>query len=225
MLILAPSMLAADFTRLGEEIRTIAEEGAQYIHLDVMDGAFVPSISFGTPVIQKLRSCADIVFDVHMMVEEPSRYVEDYVKAGADIITVHAEACRHLDRTVQQIKSLGVKAGVALNPATSLSVLDYMLDQVDMILLMSVNPGFGGQKYIPYVTEKIKILRRCLNERGLHTDIQVDGGVNLANAREVIHAGANVLVAGSAVFGDQTRENTRAFMKLLRECEPWNVTR
>ncbi len=225
MLILAPSMLAADFTRLGEEIRTIAEEGAQYIHLDVMDGAFVPSISFGTPVIQKLRSCADIVFDVHMMVEEPSRYVEDYVKASADIITVHAEACRHLDRTVQQIKSLGVKAGVALNPATSLSVLDYMLDQVDMILLMSVNPGFGGQKYIPYVTEKIKILRRCLNERGLHTDIQVDGGVNLANAREVIHAGANVLVAGSAVFGDQTRENTRAFMKLLRECEPWNVTR
>ncbi len=225
MLILAPSMLAADFTRLGEEIRTIAEEGAQYIHLDIMDGAFVPSISFGTPVIQKLRSCADIVFDVHMMVEEPSRYVEDYVKAGADIITVHAEACRHLDRTVQQIKSLGVKAGVALNPATSLSVLDYMLDQVDMILLMSVNPGFGGQKYIPYVTEKIKILRRCLNERGLHTDIQVDGGVNLANAREVIHAGANVLVAGSAVFGDQTRENTRAFMKLLRECEPWNVTR
>ena len=225
MLILAPSMLAADFTRLGEEIRTIAEEGAQYIHLDVMDGAFVPSISFGTPVIQKLRSCADIVFDVHMMVEEPSRYVEDYVKAGAVIITVHAEACRHLDRTVQQIKSLGVKAGVALNPATSLSVLDYMLDQVDMILLMSVNPGFGGQKYIPYVTEKIKILRRCLNERGLHTDIQVDGGVNLANAREVIHAGANVLVAGSAVFGDQTRENTRAFMKLLRECEPWNVTR
>ena len=225
MLILAPSLLAADFSRLGEEIRTIAEEGARYIHLDVMDGAFVPSISFGAPVISRLRPCADIVFDVHMMVEEPSRYVEDYVKAGADIITVHAEACRHLDRTVQQIRSLGVKVGIALNPATSLSVLDYMLDQVDMVLLMSVNPGFGGQKYIPYVTEKIKILRRCLNERGLHTDIQVDGGVNLANARELIYAGANVLVAGSAVFGPETRENTRAFMDLLGECEPWNRAR
>ena len=221
MLKLAPSLLAADFSRLHEDIKVIEESGAHYLHLDVMDGMFVPSISFGTPVISRLRSCTDLIFDVHMMVEEPGRFVQDYAEAGADLITVHAEACRHLDRTVRQIRRLGIKVGVALNPATSLSALDYILNEVDMILLMSVNPGFGGQKYIPYVTEKIKILRSCLNERGLSADIQVDGGVSLENAEEIVRAGATVLVAGSAVFKGDIRENTRAFIKLLEECEPW----
>ncbi len=221
MLKLAPSLLAADFSRLHEDIKVIEESGAHYLHLDVMDGMFVPSISFGTPVISRLRSCTDLKFDVHMMVEEPGRFVQDYAEAGADLITVHAEACRHLDRTVRQIRRLGIKVGVALNPATSLSALDYILNEVDMILLMSVNPGFGGQKYIPYVTEKIKILRSCLNERGLSADIQVDGGVSLENAKEIVRAGATVLVAGSAVFKGDIRENTRAFIKLLEECEPW----
>lgn len=221
MLKLAPSLLAADFSRLHEDIKVIEESGAHYLHLDVMDGMFVPSISFGTPVISRLRSCTDLKFDVHMMVEEPGRFVQDYAEAGADLITVHAEACRHLDRTVRQIRRLGIKVGVALNPATSLSALDYILNEVDMILLMSVNPGFGGQKYIPYVTEKIKILRSCLNERGLSADIQVDGGVSLENAEEIVRAGATVLVAGSAVFKGDIRENTRAFIKLFEECEPW----
>lgn len=221
MLKLAPSLLAADFSRLNENIKAIEEGGAQYLHLDVMDGTFVPSISFGTPVIGRLRSCTKLKFDVHMMVEEPGRFVRDYVEAGADLITVHAEACRHLDRVVRQIRGLGVQVGVALNPATSLSALDYILNEVDMILLMSVNPGFGGQKYIPYVTEKIKILRSCLNERGLSTDIQVDGGVTPENAKEIVKAGATVLVAGSAVFKGDIRENTRAFVKLLEEYEPW----
>lgn len=221
MLKLAPSLLAADFSRLHEDIKVIEESGAHYLHLDVMDGMFVPSISFGTPVLSRLRSCTDLKFDVHMMVEEPGRFVQDYAEAGADLITVHAEACRHLDRTVRQIRRLGIKVGVALNPATSLSALDYILNEVDMILLMSVNPGFGGQKYIPYVTEKIKILRSCLNERGLSADIQVDGGVSLENAEEIVRAGATVLVAGSAVFKGDIRENTRAFIKLLEECEPW----
>ena len=222
MLMLAPSLLAADFSRLGEEIQIIEGEGAHLLHLDVMDGAFVPSISYGAPVIGSLRACTKLEFDVHMMVEEPGRFLEDYVKAGADRITVHAEACRHLDRTIGQIRELGVKAGVALNPSTSLSALDYILNEVDMILLMSVNPGFGGQKYIPYVTEKIQILRSCLNERGLHTDIQVDGGVGLSNVGKIVGAGANVLVAGSAIFKGDIRTNTRAFVELLKEYEPEN---
>ncbi len=218
MPILAPSVLAADFSRLGEEVRLIAGEGVRYVHLDVMDGTFVPSISFGAPVIKKLRHLTDLVFDVHMMVEEPCRFVGDFVKAGADMITIHAEACRHLDRSLRQVREHGVKVGVALNPATSLSVLDHVLGEVDMVLLMSVNPGFGGQAYIPYVTDKIRTLRKRLDECGLSADIEVDGGVGLGNAREIIEAGANVLVAGSSVFGERTAENIRAFFKLFQEC-------
>jgi len=219
MYILAPSILAADFTRLGEDVKTVADAGAQYIHLDVMDGAFVPSISFGMPVIEKLRRVTDKVFDVHMMVEEPGRYVADMKKAGADIICVHEEACRHLDRTINQIKECGLKAAVALNPATPVENLSCILGEADMFLIMSVNPGFGGQKFIPYTLEKIRKLRRMLTEAGLSTDIEVDGGVSAANVRQVLDAGANVIVAGSAVFKNDPAANTREFLEIFGEYE------
>lgn len=219
MLILAPSVLAADFTRLGEEVKTVSEAGADYIHLDVMDGMFVPSISFGMPVIEKLRGSTGKVFDVHMMVEEPGRYVEDMRKAGADILCVHQEACLHLDRTINQIKECGMKAAVALNPATPVSALSCILREADMFLIMSVNPGFGGQKFIPYSLDKIRALRSMLNEAGLSTDIEVDGGISSANVRDVIDAGANVLVAGSAVFRNDAAANTREFLKIFGEYE------
>ncbi|MBE5972042.1 MAG: ribulose-phosphate 3-epimerase [Lachnoclostridium sp.] len=219
MYILAPSVLAADFSKLGEEVKTVAEAGAKYIHLDVMDGAFVPSISFGMPVIEKLRGCTDAVFDVHMMVEEPGRYVQDMKKVGADLICVHQEACVHLDRTINQIKEAGCKAAVALNPATPVETLSCILDQVDMFLIMSVNPGFGGQKFIPYAVEKIKKLRKMLDDAGLKTDIQVDGGVTTENVRMLIEAGANVFVAGSAVFKNDAAANTKAFLEIFKEYE------
>ena len=219
MYILAPSVLAADFSKLGEEVKTVAEAGAKYIHLDVMDGAFVPSISFGMPVIEKLRGCTDAVFDVHMMVEEPGRYVQAMKKAGADIICVHQEACVHLDRTINQIKEAGCKAAVAVNPTTPVETLSCILDQVDMFLIMSVNPGFGGQKFIPYTVEKIKKLRKMLDEAGLKTDIQVDGGVTAANVRTLIEAGANVFVAGSAVFKNDAAANTKEFLEIFKEYE------
>ena len=187
------------------------------MHLDVMDGAFVPSISFGMPVIASLRGYTDMVFDVHMMVEDPGRYVEDIRTAGADIITVHQEACKHLDRVINQIKATGAKAGVALNPATPVETLDCVLDQVDMVLVMSVNPGFGGQKFIPYTLEKIRKLRAMLNEAGLSTDIQVDGGISAANVRDVLDAGANVIVAGSAVFKNDAAANTREFLEIFSQ--------
>jgi ribulose-phosphate 3-epimerase len=219
MLKLAPSILAADFKNLGQQVSDVSLAGAQYIHLDVMDGAFVPSISFGMPVISSIRSCTDRVFDVHMMVEDPGRYVSDIKAAGADLICVHAEACTHLDRTINQIKEAGLKAGVALNPATPLSVLDCILSEVDMVLIMSVNPGFGGQKFIPYTLTKIRELRNLCKERGLDTDIQVDGGVTCDNIRELIDAGANVFVAGSAVFKGDAVANTREFLKIFGEYE------
>ncbi|HIT63085.1 MAG TPA: ribulose-phosphate 3-epimerase [Candidatus Ventrimonas merdavium] len=215
--ILAPSILAADFGNLRSEVETVSRAGAGYIHIDVMDGMFVPSISFGMPVIQSIRSCTDKVFDVHMMVEEPGRYAEAMKAAGADLLCVHQEACRHLDRTIQQIKSLGMKAGVALNPATPAESVEWILGEVDMVLLMSVNPGFGGQKFIPYVLEKVKRLRAMIDERGLSTDIQVDGGVGLDNAESLLKAGANILVAGSAVYKGDAAANVEAFLKLFAQ--------
>ena len=198
---LSPSILSANFAALGEDVKKAERGGAQYLHIDVMDGAFVPSLSIGFPVIRSLRRLTDMVFDVHLMICDPDRYIKEFAEAGADIITVHAEACTHLNRTIASIKEQGVKAGVVLNPATPLTALDYVLEELDMVLLMTVNPGFGGQKYIESSTRKIQDLRKMIAARGLNMDIEVDGGIKLDNVKTVLDAGANVIVAGSAVFG------------------------
>ncbi|WP_027307421.1 MULTISPECIES: ribulose-phosphate 3-epimerase [Caloramator] len=214
MIKIAPSILSADFSRLYEEIKKVEEAGADYLHIDVMDGHFVPNITIGAPVVKAIRKNSNLVFDVHLMIENPDYYIEDFAKAGADIITVHAEACRHLNRTIQNIKSFGKKVGVALNPATPLNVLDYSLEYIDMVLIMTVNPGFGGQKFIPNMVEKIKKLKTTIHSRGLNIDIEVDGGIKLDNFREVVEAGANVLVAGSAIFeSDDIKKTTSEFKK------------
>ena len=214
---LSPSILSADFGTLRDDLRVLEEAGTKYLHFDMMDGDFVPNISFGMPVIQSVRKDNYCFFDVHMMVTEPGRYIDAVADAGADGITVHQEACTHLDRTLQQIRERGLKAGVALNPATPISTLDCVLPMLDLVLIMSVNPGFGGQKLIPYTIEKIRALRKQTDALGLELNIGIDGGVTLDNVQEIKDAGANFFIAGSAVFKPRERmvENVKAFNAIL----------
>ena len=203
MLELSPSLLSADFTDLKSEIEVLDKNGVKYLHLDVMDGMFVPNISFGPMIIKQLRPLTNMVFDVHLMIEEPDRYVQNFKDAGADILTVHYEACKHLHRTISYIKSLGMKAGVSLNPATNIDVLDYVLEDLDLVLVMSVNPGFGGQSFIPSALDKIKNLKEKIKERTLNVIVEVDGGVKTTNVKDVVEAGADLIVSGSDVFADK----------------------
>ena len=219
MVILAPSMLSADFTELGKEIRTIEENGAKYLHFDVMDGIFVPSISFGMPVLKSIRPATSLVCDAHLMITEPIRYVEDFAKAGADLITIHLEACEDVDATIMKIRECGCKVGVSIKPKTPVSALEPYLEKVDMILIMSVEPGFGGQKFIPSSLDKIAETKAKLDAKGLSVDIQVDGGIYTHNVEEVIKAGANIIVAGSAVFNGDTKQNTINMMEILNKYE------
>lgn len=197
---LAPSILSANFGSLLEDVKKVEKGGADLLHIDVMDGHFVPNITIGPLILDSLKDKTHIPFDVHLMIENPDKYIASFAKSGADIITVHAEASNHIHRTIQNIKSHGIQAGVSLNPGTSLSAVEYILDEVDMILIMSVNPGFGGQKFIPSALDKIKNLKRIIDDKGLDVEIEVDGGIKLENARQVVDAGADILVAGSAVF-------------------------
>lgn len=208
----APSILSADFSKLGADVQEICEFGADYIHVDVMDGAFVPNISFGVGVMKSLNNVATIPYDVHLMIEDPDRYIEDFVTPNTEFITVHQEACRHLDRTIQHIHSTGVKAGVALNPATPIVMVEDVLDKVDMILIMSVNPGFGGQKFIPRSLDKIRRLDEIRKANGYDFVIEVDGGVNLQNCEELKSVGTDILVAGSAVFKAESRKEAIAVL-------------
>ena len=215
--IISPSLLAADFSKLREEIAEVEKFGADFLHLDVMDGMFVPSISFGMPVISSLRKSVDFFFDVHMMVENPERYVEDFYNSGADGITIHFEACKHIDRTISQIKSLGLRSGISINPATPVSLLENIVSEVDMVLIMSVNPGFGGQKFIPYSLDKIRELSKVREKKNPKLLIQVDGGVGVDNIKALSDAGVDEFVAGSSVFKGDILKNIKALNDALGE--------
>ncbi len=212
---LAPSILSADFGILKDQLEAVDAAGAQYVHFDVMDGMFVPSISFGLPVLKSIRKYSDRVFDVHLMIEEPGRYISQFVEAGADIVTVHAEACKHLDATIALIKSCGAMASVAINPATPLSAIEHVLPMVDMVLIMTVNPGFGGQTLIPYTLDKVKALSDMCASRGIKIDIEVDGGINMDTIDLALEAGANIIVAGSAVFDGDAEDKARALLEKM----------
>lgn len=208
MVKIAPSILSANFAKLLESIKAVEKAGADMLHIDIMDGHFVPNISIGPMVIESFKDDIDIPFDVHLMIQNPDNYIPQFVNAGADIITVHSEACSHLHRTIQNIKSHGIKAAVSLNPATSLHTIEDILEEIDMVLLMSVNPGFGGQKFIPSTLNRIKRLRKMIDENSLNVDIEVDGGIKIDNVGEVVRAGANIIVAGSAIFNSNNIKET-----------------
>ena len=216
---LSPSILSADFYKLGEDIRQTEENGAEYLHFDVMDGVFVPSISFGMPVLASIKPSVKQVMDTHLMITEPIRYVEAFAKAGADILTIHYEACEDVRATLEKIRECGMKTGLSISPDTPVEVLREFLGEVDMFLIMTVHPGFGGQKLIPETLDKVRELRGMLKERGLETDIQVDGGIYASNIKDALDAGANVIVAGSAVFKGNPGENTKELMGILKNYE------
>lgn len=221
MNILAPSILAADCTIMGEQINKVKEGGAKYLHIDVMDGVFVPSISYGMCVVQSLRQIKDIVFDVHLMITEPIRYIEEFAQAGADIITVHLEACEDVEATLIKIREKGCKVGLSIKPGTEVKEVIPYLGLVDMVLIMCVEPGFGGQKFIEASTGRVRELRNLITEEGLSVDVEVDGGINIQNVDMIVEAGANVIVAGSAVFGGDVLANTKAFTNKLESGVMW----
>ena len=212
---LSPSILAADFARLGEDIKAVERAGAEWLHIDIMDGQFVPSISMGIPVVASIRKATNLFFDVHIMANDPTHLIEAFADAGADLITVHVETCKNLDRTLRLIREKGCKVGVAVNPATTVATLENILELVDMVLIMTVNPGFGGQKYIPYCAEKIRQVRAMAEAKGLNLDIEVDGGINKDTIEDVLKAGANVIVAGSAVFKGDIEANARELKAVM----------
>ena len=217
--ILAPSILAADFNNLGEEMKKTERNGARYIHFDVMDGMFVPSISFGMPVLKSIHDTTEQIMDAHLMVQEPIRYIEAFKDAGADIVTIHLEACENVEETIAKIRECGMKVGLSICPETSEKEVENLLSKIDMLLVMSVHPGFGGQKFIPESLDKICAIRKMIEEQELNVDIQVDGGIYLTNVREVLDAGANIIVAGSAVFKGDPAQNTKEFMEILKSYE------